>query len=465
MTHATATRSVPPPRGESMNPLEPRGRSLILGACLCLLFFFATGIATHGVERFPPPEFDPGYTMPATPAPAARAQIWIYLDVAVLLGALSLAAYFVHVKRSRKWLFWLTVFSVLYFGFYRKGCVCSVGSVQDVTLALFNSGYTVPVGVLLFFLLPIVFSMFVGRVFCSSVCPLGAIQDLVVVKPFKVPDWLESGLSVIPFVWLGAGVLLAATGSLFLFCSYDPFVSFFRMGGSAFMLSLGVGFLVVGMFVGRPYCRFLCPYGALLSLFSRFAKYNVHLMPEECVQCQICDVTCPYGAILDPTGTPPGGDESKQKRQLAVWLALLPVLVLFGAWLGHQTSRPLSKLNGTVQLAEQIAVEDSGQIKDETNASRAFRQRARSTEELFATARQIRAQFDVGGWILGGFIGLVIAAKLAGLAAAVRRCAFEPDQAACVACGRCYTHCPTEIVRLKRELRLKSIPLQASPKT
>ena len=455
MTSATPTRLTRPSR---------LGFAMILGACLGLLFFFASGMAALGVERFPPPEFDPGYTMPATPAPAARAQGWIYLDGVVLLGALSLAAYFVHVKRSRKWLFWMTVFSVLYFGFYRKGCVCSVGSVQDVSLALFNSGYTVPVGVLLFFLLPIVFSMFVGRVFCSSVCPLGAIQDLVVVKPIKVPDWLESGLSVIPFVWLGTGVLLAATGSLFLFCSYDPFVSFFRMGGSVLMLSLGVVFLGVGMFIGRPYCRFLCPYGALLSLFSRFAKYNVHLMPDECVQCQICDVTCPYGAILDPTGTPPVGHETRQNRKLWIWLALLPALVWFGAWLGHQAGGPLSKLHGTVQLAEQIAAEDSGQLKDDTNASRAFRQRARSAEELFATARQIRAQFGFGGWILGGFVGLVVAAKLVGLAAVVRRCAFEPDRASCVACGRCYTYCPTEIVRLKRELRLKSIPLQAAPK-
>ena len=34
------------------------------------------------------------------------------------------------------------------------------------------------------------------------------------------------------------------------------------------LLLLGGAFVVIGMFVGRPYCRFLCPYGALLKLAS-----------------------------------------------------------------------------------------------------------------------------------------------------------------------------------------------------
>jgi polyferredoxin len=45
------------------------------------------------------------------------------------------------------------------------------------------------------------------------------------------------------------------------------------MTGSVFILSMGAAFILLGLFVGRPYCRFLCPYGALLK--SRFARLEV----------------------------------------------------------------------------------------------------------------------------------------------------------------------------------------------
>ena len=41
-----------------------------------------------------------------------------------------------------------------------------------------------------FFLLPLIFALFAGRVFCAAVCPLGAAQDIVLLRPIKVPNWL-----------------------------------------------------------------------------------------------------------------------------------------------------------------------------------------------------------------------------------------------------------------------------------
>jgi FSR family fosmidomycin resistance protein-like MFS transporter len=66
--------------------------------------------------------------------------------------------------------------------------------------------------VLVFFLAPIVVALFFGRTFCAAVCPQGAIQDLVLVKPLKVPLWLEHGLGVIPFLFLGAGAVGTLAG-------------------------------------------------------------------------------------------------------------------------------------------------------------------------------------------------------------------------------------------------------------
>ena len=142
----------------------------------------------------------------------------------MLAASLGVATWLVLGKRSRRGWWRCPCSRWLYFGFYRKGCVCAIGSLQNVALALGDSGYAVPVGVLAFFVLPLAFALFAGRTFCSGVCPHGALQDLVLLKPVKVPAWLEQGLSILPFIYLGAGVLFAATGSAFIICQYDPFI-------------------------------------------------------------------------------------------------------------------------------------------------------------------------------------------------------------------------------------------------
>ena len=111
----------------------------------------------------------------------------------------------------------------------------------------------------------------------------------MLLKPVKVPAWLEQGLSVLPYIYLGAGVLFAATGSAFIICQYDPFVPIFRMSGRSLMVLTGAALLLLGVFVGRPYCRFLCPYGALLKLGAIVAKWRVRVTPDYCTQCRLCE--------------------------------------------------------------------------------------------------------------------------------------------------------------------------------
>jgi NosR/NirI family transcriptional regulator, nitrous oxide reductase regulator len=421
-----------------------------LAVVLVWVGFGLLASTAFGVERFPPPEFEPGtYTMPATTVPPARAAIMEMVDVLLLVVALSVATWAVLRQRARRSIFWVMLGSLVYFGFIRKGCVCPIGSIQDVTLALFHKGYAVPVGVALFFLLPLAFTLMFGRTFCAAVCPLGAAQDLVVWKPLKLPAWLEHALGLIPYVYLGLAVLFAATGTAFVICEWDPFISFFRRSGSFTMLALGAGFLVVGMFIGRPYCRFLCPYGALLSLLSRVSRWNVTLTPEDCLKCQICEVACPFGAIAEP-------DEAASPRSQpgwGRWLALGGLTLLLmagGSWLGGRLAVPVSKMNRTVRLAERIAAEDTGRVQELDNASKAFRATGRPVPALMTDALQVRQGFRFGGWLLGAFVGLVLGAKLIALSFDTPHEIYEPDRATCVACGRCYAYCPKELVKVKR---------------
>ncbi len=413
-------------------------------------FLLSLCTAVSASERFPPPEFESGYEQPSPTTPHPRQDIYEYIDAAVLLAGLSLSSYLVLRNRSRRAIFILMVFSLLYFGFWRKGCVCPIGAIQNIVLSVFDRDYVVPIVVGVFFVLPLVFTLFFGRVFCAGVCPLGAMQDLVLLRPVPVPRWAESGLRLFAYVYLGAAVLFAATGSAFVICRYDPFVSFFRLSGNLNVLILGACFLVVGVFIGRPYCRFVCPYGVILRQMSRLSKWRVTIAPDECVQCRLCEDSCPFGAIKEPTTDWPVHEYDRSKKRLAFLILLLPVLMLLGGWMGSGVRMVTARMHETVRLAERVYLEDEGKVEGTTDASLAFRATGKEVKELYEEASNIRAEFGLGGWFFGGFVGLVIGLKLIGLSVRRQRKDYEADRASCVACGRCFEYCPKEHARLKK---------------
>lgn len=241
-----------------------------------------------------------GYVTPDVQRPRPR-DYWLQiLDVVLLAAAMGLSTWFVVARRKRSWSFALTVASLAYFGFYRQGCICPIGSIQNVSVALTDPTYSIPMVVTAVFFLPLVVAMFVGRAFCGGVCPLGAIQELVVLKPVQVPRRIDRALGLLKYAYLLIAVILAIQPTIardFVICRFDPFIGFFRRDGFAHMMALGGGFLVLGMFVGRPYCRYLCPYGVLLSWCTRLARRGVTITPGKELDCGLCTNACPYGAI------------------------------------------------------------------------------------------------------------------------------------------------------------------------
>lgn len=412
------------------------------------LLVVSPGLAV-GEFKFPLPEFATGYQLPGMTTPQARAQVFSYVDLAILFVTLCLAAHLVLRLRSRRHVVALAVFGLLYFGFYRQGCVCSIGAIQNVALSLGNGEYALPFEVGGFFLLPLLFALFFGRVFCAGVCPLGAAQDLVLLRPVKIPVWLENGLGLVPFFYLGAAVLYAVIGSRFLICEVDPFVSFFRLGGAVWLVVLGVLVLLIATMVGRPYCRFVCPYAALLRLLAPFAKWQAVLNHGECAQCHLCADACPFGAIKPPTPARTGHGRREGKSQLAVLLLLLPALVAGGAWLGYESSAGLARFSPRVRLAERVWLEDQQVVQGTTEQSEAFYELGEPNEVLYLEAAQIRKHFDTGSLLLGAWVALVIGLRLISLSIRRRRERSEIDMAACVACGRCFQVCPVERERVQ----------------
>ncbi len=403
---------------------------------------FALAAQALAEMRFPQPDFESGYTPPQPITPPPRAWAWEVFDVAALAIALLIAAWLVIRRRSRIGVILLSAACLAYFGFFRKGCVCPIGSIQNVALGICDPTFAVPATVVAFFALPLFAALLFGRVFCAGVCPLGAIQDLVAVRPVQIPVPVAEALGALRHVYLIGSILLASLGAGFYICRYDPFVAFFRMDGKLPMLLFGAALLLVGVFVARPYCRFLCPYGVLLGWLSRLSWRHASITPAQCIQCRLCEQSCPFDAIRFPAPPPTRASLERGRRTFLFLAASLPALIAAVAWLGYTAAPSVAGLHPTVALSQQILFENATPGTPSTQASDAFRASGRTAADLHAEAAAIRARFGTGAAIAGGLLALLLGLKLIALTRRPGRLDYETDRSLCLSCARCFRFCP-----------------------
>ena len=144
------------------------------------------------------------------------------------------------------------------------------------------------VGFLLFIILTFVF----GRIFCGYLCPIGAIQELIYYTPIKklkitnktLPITVHSLFFVI-FLFLG---FVFSIGIL----TYLGFRDFFHLNITSPFFYVFLTLLIVSIFIYRPFCRFFCPYGMLLSLASTKSVFKLQ-RNDSCIDCKKCERICP----------------------------------------------------------------------------------------------------------------------------------------------------------------------------
>ncbi|MEI7724526.1 MAG: 4Fe-4S binding protein [Bacteroidota bacterium] len=399
----------------------------------------------YGVQRFPKPEFESGYVQPETLQPASHANMMTIIDVLVLLITLSIVSWLVLKKRSRILVFWASVFSLIYFGFFRKGCICSIGAIQNVTLAIFDSSYIIPLMALAFFIIPLIFTLFFGRTFCAGVCPFGAVQDLVSFSPQKLDTRVNAVLGLIPYIYLGLAVLYAATGTDFIICRYDPFVGIFRFDATFGMFIFAGTLLVSGIFIARPYCRFLCPYGVLLNWISRFSWKHITITPTSCIQCRLCEDSCPYDAIDIPVTEKNPESRSATVRKLIMICILVPFFTVLGGWTVSRMHETLAGLNGKVRLAQTLLAPAATTDQPEAFEVVAYKSSGKPVSQVYAEASQVLNRFYLGSWILGCFLGLVFGITLAFQLIVKYSTDYIPNKGTCFSCARCVDYCPVKL--------------------
>jgi len=173
--------------------------------------------------------------------------------------------------------------------------VCPIGLMQNLivfgTIPYFWIGAIVAYGLI------------AGRGFCGWFCPFGTLNDLLAFRRVKTQDALSYSKYVVLIGTLIAAWYFADT----MFCKLCPAAS---LEASIPYLLLGVakanrpflihmatlGATLIGMvLISRFWCRYLCPMGALLSLFNRVSFFHLHLSTERCTRCRACEPSCPMG--------------------------------------------------------------------------------------------------------------------------------------------------------------------------
>jgi hypothetical protein len=144
-----------------------------------------------------------------------------------------------------------------------------------------------------------------GPVFCGWVCPLGSIQEWVGKlgkKLFKrrynhfVPRKLDRVLRYARYLMLAWVLYMTAVTGKLIFANIDPYHALFNLWSS----ELAVGGVIVlavtlvgALFVERPWCKYACPYGALLGLTNLFRVFKIRRKEEACKNCSLCSRSCP----------------------------------------------------------------------------------------------------------------------------------------------------------------------------
>ena len=158
-------------------------------------------------------------------------------------------------------------------------------------------------------------SLLLKKAFCAWLCPIGTLSEnlwklgrRVFGRNLRLPRWADLPLRGLKYLLLGfflfvIGAMSAEALQAFMDTPYGliadvKMLNFFRdMGHTAVIV---IALLVVGsMLVQNFWCRYLCPYGALMGLVSLLSPVKIRRDAEACIDCGKCARVCPAGLPVD----------------------------------------------------------------------------------------------------------------------------------------------------------------------
>jgi len=171
---------------------------------------------------------------------------------------------------------------------------------------------------LIILLMALVTAVLLKRGFCSWVCPFGLLSEhlnrlhrVLFRKNVKVPPWLDYPLRSLKylllafFLWAIVLNMNAADLDYFIYSPYNMVADIkmlhFFTNITPFAFWVLMALVMLSILVRNFWCRYLCPYGALLGILSFLSILKVHRNVETCTNCQKCTRTCPVDIRVHKT--------------------------------------------------------------------------------------------------------------------------------------------------------------------
>ena len=161
----------------------------------------------------------------------------------------------------------------------------------------------------------VLMSVLLKKAFCSWLCPVGTFSEnlwkmgsRILGRNFRLPKWADIPLRGLKYLLLGFFAWIIGGMSVevldgFMSTPYGiiadvKMLDFFRHMGLTAAIVVGV-LVILSMVVQNFWCRYLCPYGALLGLTSILSPAKIRRDAEACIDCGKCAHACPAGLAVD----------------------------------------------------------------------------------------------------------------------------------------------------------------------
>jgi polyferredoxin len=172
-----------------------------------------------------------------------------------------------------------------------------------------------PAGMFIFLSI-VLMSLMVGKSFCSWLCPIGFLSELIgefgekiMGKRITLPKWLDYPLRSLKYLMLGFlfySVFYLMTSlalKAFLDSPYnivsDIKMYYFFANISQTALIITAALFVLSIVIRNFWCRFLCPYGALLGILNFLSPTKIKRNPVSCIDCGLCAKACSSSIKVD----------------------------------------------------------------------------------------------------------------------------------------------------------------------